>query len=119
MLSRFRAGLYAPNKILCGAISQVLDQRSELIKNFHARSQAPELADTHVGHVHCLVIAGSNPDTLDKRRSLDLFRNATKDVAVVTFEELLEKLKAIHSLMAGTGVEDRLVASASSVALWR
>jgi hypothetical protein len=92
---------HAPNKILCGAISQVLDQRSELIKNFNARSQAPGLADTHVGHVHCLVIAGSNPDTSERRRSLDLFRNATKDVAVVTFDELLEKLKAIHGLMSG------------------
>lgn len=99
----FRAGLYAPNKILSGAIAQVLDQRAELMKNFNAKSQTPGLADTHVGHVHCLVIAGSNPDTPEKRRSLDLFRNATKDVAVVTFEELLEKLKAIHGLMTTAG----------------
>jgi len=96
----FRAGLYAPNKILSGAIAQVLDQRAELIRNFNAKSQAPGLADAHVGHVHCLVIAGSNPDSADKRRSLDLYRNASKDVAVVTFDELLEKLKAIHGLMA-------------------
>ena len=31
---------------------------------------------------------------------LDLFRNTAKDVAVVTFDELLEKLRAIHALMS-------------------
>jgi hypothetical protein len=30
-----------------------------------------------------------------------IFRTATKDVAVVTFDELLEKLKAINQLMSG------------------
>jgi hypothetical protein len=97
----FRGDLYAPNKLLCATISQVLDQRSELTTNFHAKKVGlPGMQDTHVGHVHCVVIAGRSPDTLARRRSLDLFRNATKDVAVVTFDELLEKLRAIHALMS-------------------
>lgn len=97
----FRGDLYSPNKLLCAAISQVLDQRSELIMNFHAKKVGePSMRDTHVGHVHAVVIAGRSPDTHERRRSLDLFRNATKDVAVVTFDELLEKLRVIHSLMS-------------------
>lgn len=96
----FRGNLYAAHKELCAAISQVLDQRSELIMNFHTRAHNPGMEGTHVGHVHCLVVAGRNAAEADKRRSLDLFRNATKDVAVVTFDELLEKLRAIHRLMS-------------------
>lgn len=96
----FRGNVYAAHAELCAAISQALDQRSELVTHFHARSRGVGMEDTHVAHVHCLVIAGRDPDTLDKRRSLDLFRNATKDVGVVTFDELLSKLKAIHALMS-------------------
>lgn len=98
--SEFRTGLYGPHKELCEAMAQVLDQRSELTINFHALSRSEGLEDTHVGHVHCLVVAGRNPDTATKRRSLDLYRNSSKDVAVVTFDELLEKLRAIHLLMS-------------------
>ena len=69
---------------------------------------------THVGHVHCLVVAGRNPETADKRRSLDLFRSATKDVAVVTFDELLEKLRAIHRAMSAGGAGAEAAAEAAA-----
>ena len=96
----FRGNMHAPHTDLCAAISQTLDQRAELTTNFHARARHTSLEGTHVGHVNCLVVAGRNPDTADKRRSLDLFRSATKDVAVVTFDELLEKLRAIYGAMS-------------------
>ncbi|KTT18931.1 Shedu immune nuclease family protein [Pseudacidovorax intermedius] len=103
----FRGNVYAAHTELCAAISQVLDQRSELTMNFHARARSPGMEDAHVGHVQCLVIVGRDPDSADKRRSLDLFRHATKDVAVVTFDELLEKLRGIHQLMSPLGAEAR------------
>ena len=99
----FRGSMHAAHADLCAAISQTLDQRAELTANFHARARHPSMEGTHVGHVHCLVVAGRNPETADKRRSLDLFRSATKDVAVVTFDELLEKLRAIHRAMSAGG----------------
>jgi hypothetical protein len=99
-MSPFRGTVYAAHTELCAAITQVLAQRSELVMNFHARARGAESEETHVGHVHCLVIAGRDPDTQEKRRSLDLFRNASKDVAVITFDELLEKLRAIHRLLS-------------------
>lgn len=104
----FRGTMYAAHADLCAAISQALDQRAELTANFHARSRHRSMEGTHVGHVHCLVVAGRNPETADRRRSLDLFRCATKDVAVVTFDELLEKLRAIHRAMSagGAGTEE-------------
>ncbi|WP_284414155.1 Shedu immune nuclease family protein [Acidovorax sp. SUPP2539] len=99
----FRGAMYAAHADMCAAISQVLDQRAELTKNFHSRVGSAGMEGTHVWHVHCLVVAGRNPETTDRRHSLDLFRSATKDVAVVTFDELLEKLRAIHRAMSAEG----------------
>lgn len=115
MLQRepFRGSLYAAHEKLCSAVSQVLHQRSELIENFHSKARSPDMADTHVGHVHCLVIAGRDPVGADQRRSLDIYRNSIKDVAVVTFDELLEKLKAIYQLMSAAGSADAVAATST------
>lgn len=95
-----RPDLYGPHRDLSGAVSQVLDQRAELIANFHSRaSQMPD--SSHVGHVHCFVLAGTTPDP-DRRRSFDIYRYSLRDVTVVTFDELVDKLRAIHRCMGQT-----------------
>lgn len=99
----FRGDLHAPHKDLTSAMAQVLDQRFQLLNNFAAKSHDPSLKDTHVSAVHCIVIAGKAPTTIQEKRSLDLFRHSSKDVVVVTFDELLDKLREILRLMtAGT-----------------
>jgi hypothetical protein len=45
------------------------------------------------------VIAGTAPTTIQEKRSLDLFRHSSRDVVVVTFDELLDKLREILRLM--------------------
>jgi hypothetical protein len=112
--SPIRGTVYAAHAELCAAISQVLAQRSELTMNFHARASGPQAEATHVGHVHCMVIAGRDPDTQDKRQSLDLFRSATKDVAVITFDELLDKLRVIHRLLSRPDEQDAPAAGAGA-----
>lgn len=99
----FRGDLHAPHKDLTSAMAQVLDQRFQLLNNFAAKSHDPALKDTHVSAVHCIVIAGTAPTTIQEKRSLDLFRHSSRDVVVVTFDELLDKLREILRLMtAGT-----------------
>lgn len=95
----FRGDLHAPHKELTSAMAQVLDQRYQLLSNFAAKAHAPMLKDTHVSAVHCIVIAGTAPSTTQQKRSLDLFRHSSKDVAVITFDELLEKLREILRLV--------------------
>ncbi|MDR7152898.1 hypothetical protein J2W49_004876 [Hydrogenophaga palleronii] len=95
----FRGDLHAPHKDLTSAMAQVLDQRFQLLNNFAAKSHDPALKDTHVSAVHCIVIAGTAPDTIQKKRSLDLFRHSSRDVVVITFDELLDKLREILRLM--------------------
>lgn len=103
----FRGDLHAPHKDLTSAMAQVLDQRFQLLNNFAAKSHAPELKDTHVSAVNCIVIAGKVPATIQEKRSLDLFRHSSKDVVVVTFDELLEKLREILRLMARGTIESK------------
>jgi len=96
----FRGDLYAPHREVVAAVAQVLDQRSQLIEHFAFKSRSAEFRDKHVATVHCIVVAGKAPAEPERQRSLDLFRNATKDVAIITFDELLNKLQNIHGLMS-------------------
>jgi hypothetical protein len=107
----FRGDLYGPNKLLCAAISQALDQRSQLIMNFATRQSNPGMTESHVGHVHCIVIAGRTPTDANQKRSLDLFRNASKDVSVLTFDELLEKLRSIYRLLTPSSTSAQATAA--------
>lgn len=81
---------------LSGAIIQVLDQKNKLLKNYHEKigNAARSLNST------CVVIAG-NTKTLEKngqQESFELFRWSNKDVLVITFDELLEKIEILLSI---------------------
>lgn len=97
----YRTDLYSPSKDLSSAISQVLDQRFRLQINFSQKAYDSELRDVHPYAIQCIVIVGTSPEDKDKKKSLDLYRNATKDVLVITFDELLDKLKEIHRVFVG------------------
>ncbi|UUZ73239.1 DUF4263 domain-containing protein [Polaromonas sp. P1(28)-8] len=43
--------------------------------------------------IKCVVVAGRMPTDSRKLRSFEVFRNACKDVDIVTFDELLAKLE--------------------------
>jgi hypothetical protein len=95
----FRGDLFAPHKDLTSAIAQVLDQRTQLQMNFTVKAQDPKLKDSHISSVSCIVIIGTTPGGVEENKSFDLYRNSTRDVAVVTFDELLSKLKEILRLL--------------------
>jgi hypothetical protein len=52
--------------------------------------------------VQCIVIAGREPATDDKKRSLELYRNNLRDVVVITFDELLRSLQNLHEFLVKT-----------------
>lgn len=99
----YRGDLHAPHRDLTASMAQVLDQRAQLLHHFAAKkSQDKALADAHVSSVNCIVVVGTLPRDAAQLRSLDLFRHSSKDVSVVTFDELLEKLKELHRLMSAS-----------------
>jgi len=50
--------------------------------------------------VHCCLVIGKTPDSADQQKSFELFRKNSKDVEIVTFDELLEKLKHLRDFLA-------------------
>ena len=93
-----RQGVYTPSSELSGSINQVLDQRNKLQHNIINESEEIELHS-----VRCYLIIGSLPPDgdKDKSKSFDIFRGNSRDVEIITFDELLEKLKLLHRLLSG------------------
>jgi hypothetical protein len=97
-------GTYRPSLELSGSVMQVLDYRRTLLKN---------LTSVLEGTSHklsafapkCVVIIGNGTLELDndiKRRAFELFRSNSKEVEIVTYDELFRKLEVLASLFSLT-----------------
>jgi hypothetical protein len=82
------------------AVSQVLDQKYRLQTSFTQKAYESGLVNVHPYSIQCIVIVGTSPLQRDERKSFELLRNSTKDVTIVTFDELLEKLKEIQRVFS-------------------
>lgn len=97
---QYREGLHAPTNDLSGAVSQVLDQKYKLEQEINNKKVASRVYDVFTYSVPCLVIAGVLPTRDDEQKSLELFRNNLRNVAVITFDELLQKLQVLHNFLS-------------------
>jgi hypothetical protein len=91
----YRGGLYSPASDVVGAISQILDQKYELQKSIASIKESNRQYDIESYAVHGVLIVGRMPADPDRLKSFELFRANSKDVAVFTFDEVLEKLKLL------------------------
>jgi regulator of replication initiation timing len=89
--------VFGPHSKLSGAVTQVLFQQSELRKRWmtHVHDN-PTLRLSDADVIKCVVVAGRIPTDPAKLRSFEVFRNACKDVDIVTFDELLAKLEFLE-----------------------
>ncbi|WP_171009359.1 Shedu immune nuclease family protein [Sphingomonas sp. 2SG] len=116
----YRGGVHAPDKEVAGAVTQVLDQRYQLQMEINNKKVASGQFDVFTYSIQALIIAGRDMDDADHRKSFELFRNGLKDVTIVTFTELLMKLKALHAFLtfdpaAGPSVAGSLAPSAGDL----
>jgi hypothetical protein len=89
--------VFGPTSELSGAVTQVLYQQSELRQRwFMHERDTPSLKQSGADVIKCVVVAGRMPKEPIKLRSFEVFRNACKDVDIVTFDELLEKLEFLE-----------------------
>lgn len=105
----YRGGIHAPSTELSSAVAQVLDQRWQLQRNNNQladdyRRQTPgDMPDRSPSPetyaIQCLVIAGTSPDTLIEQKSFELYRNSLVGVLVLTYDELLTKLRTLLELL--------------------
>jgi hypothetical protein len=97
---RYRDGVYPPSRALAGAITQALDQKHKLEEEFLIRKDRLENAAAERFAVRCIVIAGKTPTNRDSLKSFEIFRATLHDVLVVTFDELLAKLKHLRDFLS-------------------
>lgn len=95
----FRDGVFTPSADLSGSINQALDQKYQFQKQIAQIKDNTRLYDIESYAVHCSLVVGKTPDGDDRKKSFELFRRNSKDVEIVTFDELLEKLKQLSAFL--------------------
>lgn len=99
-------GTYRPSAELSGALMQVLDYRRTLIASLTSVTDG-------TGHrlkafsPRCVVVIGNGGKELDseqKRTSFELFRSNSKNVEIITYDELFRKLDVLAGLFSLTHV---------------
>jgi hypothetical protein len=101
----FRDGVYTPSADLSGSINQALDQKYQFQKQIAQIKDNTRLYDIESYAVHCCLVIGKTPDGDDRKKSFELFRRNSKDVEIVTFDELLEKLKQLSDFLRAADAE--------------
>lgn len=90
--------VYAISDELSGGINQCLDQKDTLVKDFGARHKTFD--------PKCILVIGKKNELNENQsKCFELYRANHKHVDVVTFDELLEKLKGLQRVLAnGNGI---------------
>lgn len=96
----YRDDVYGLSPELNGTLIQVLDQRYKLQKTLPLLKDESGMHDIHAYAVKCIIIAGTTPATVHERKSLEFARHAFADVMLVTFNELLNRLKHMYEVLA-------------------
>ncbi len=96
--TEYRQGVYTPGKDIAGGSVQVLDQRDSLVKHYNELSRGPNTQ--FEAHMPVCVLVAGRFDTLNdnQRKSFELNRSNSKDVEIVTFDELFARVRAMVDL---------------------
>lgn len=102
LLTPYRDDQPGPSKDLAGSVTQVLGQRRKLTTGWHSLKGEDDgtLRDSELYSPQAVVLIGTLPTTKLDREAFEAFRNVLKDVAVITFDELLLRLKFLHEALA-------------------
>ena len=95
----FRDGVYTPSSALSGSVNQMLDQKYQFERNVAQIKENSRIQNIESYSVHCCLIIGAMPLSNDEIKSFEHFRQNSKNVEIVTFDELLEKLKELRNFM--------------------
>ncbi|WP_438403310.1 Shedu immune nuclease family protein [Aeromonas veronii] len=100
----YRGSVYCASTELTGSVTQVLDQCYQLQQNISNIKNNNRLYDIESYAVHCILVIGTMPDGEDEKKSFEIYRRNSKNVQIITFDELLLKLKQLHEFL-GTNNE--------------
>lgn len=91
--------VYAMSKDVTGGINQVLDQRDNFQKEYYAnRGKSDETFQTI--NSKCVVLMGTIKSLKkNELKSFEMFRNNSRDVEIITFDELLGRFESLQRLI--------------------
>ena len=98
----FRSGVFSPSGTLSESMVQALDQRYQFQRDIFGIKIKSGNHDIESYAVQCCLVIGTMPEGEDEKKSFELFRGNSKDVQIVTFDELLEKLVQLKDLLASS-----------------
>lgn len=101
--SEYRKGIYNPSNDLLGAVTQISTSRDSLIKEYD-RLVNQSKSHFEVFNPLCIVISGHAANELgddDKKRSFELYRADHRNVQIVTYDEVFEKIKTLVEILEG------------------
>lgn len=95
----YRGEVYCASTELTGSVTQVLDQSYQLQQNIAAIKNNNRIYDIETYAVHCILVIGTMPTDYDKKKSFEIYRRNSKNVQIITYDELLLKLKQLHDFL--------------------
>ena len=84
--------IYSMKEELTGSVNQVLNQKKVYTKT-HDEKDGKTLNNTK-----CILIIGILPKEEDKKKSFELYRNSLRDVEIITYDELFDRIKSILTI---------------------
>jgi hypothetical protein len=103
---KYRQNSYSISQEITGPINQVLTYKDELQKSYTSLINK-DSSEYHSFNPQCLVIAGcfqSEQMNTTGKRSFELFRTDMKNVEIITFDELFEKIQLLVSLLENDNI---------------
>lgn len=95
----YRGAVYCASTELTGSVTQVLDQCYRLQQNIATIKNNNRIYDIESYAVHCILVIGTMPSDEDEKKSFEMYRRNSKNVQIITFDELLLKLKQLHEFL--------------------
>jgi hypothetical protein len=96
----YRDGVHVIEPELTGAVMQTLDQRLQFVTNIAAHKANSPSIDIEGYSVACVVIAGRTPQGSMQQKAFELYRGSLKDVVVLTFDELRQRLEKLRDYLS-------------------
>lgn len=94
--------VYSATKELTGCIVQVLNQRDNFQKEFYAtKGKSKGKGNFETFNSKCVILIGSTKDLDENQKySFELFRSNSRDVEILTFDELQNKIESLQKVMS-------------------
>lgn len=96
--SGYRNGVFSPSEELSSAVVQLRNQKDTLLKEYYIQKGNSEMQDIYFDAYDpktYLIIGNTESLEGNEIKSFELYRNGLKDIEIITFNEIVDKLVLI------------------------